>query len=47
MAQTLTLNQLQAAQNLILKGDLNGFYQYMTTMVYNYALCRLTFAEHP
>jgi hypothetical protein len=37
MAQTLTLTQLQAAQNLITKGDLNGFYQYMSSMGYNYA----------
>lgn len=37
MAQTLTLTQLQAAQKLIANGDLNGFYQYMHLMGYNYA----------
>jgi hypothetical protein len=37
MAQTLTLTQLQAAQKLIANGDLNGFYQYMSSMGYNYA----------
>ncbi|MHB1701065.1 MAG: autotransporter outer membrane beta-barrel domain-containing protein [Acidobacteriaceae bacterium] len=37
MAQTLTLTQLQAAQKLIANGDLNGFYQYMHSMGYNYA----------
>ncbi|OIQ91501.1 hypothetical protein GALL_265780 [mine drainage metagenome] len=37
MTQTLTLTQLQAAQKLIANGDLNGFYQYMHSMGYNYA----------
>ena len=37
MAQTLILTQLQAAQKLITQGELNGFYQYISSMGYDYA----------